>query len=205
MDITTLIADRTLLSHPFYRRWEDGLLIDGELASYAAQYRFFEAQLPDFLSALTSMVEGDAKTLVEANLADEVDGPTTHLELFDRFAAAVAAPAEEISPAMKALVAVYADAIASGDADFALGVLAGYEVQASEVADTKGAGLSEHYGVSGEGLEFWHIHAELEKDHAAWVLEAAEAAEADRVIAGAHASSAAWWAYLDEREALVAA
>ena len=61
----------------------------------------------------------------------------------------------------------------------ALGVLAGYEVQASEVADTKGAGLSEHYGVSGEGLEFWHIHAELEKDHAAWVLEAAEAAESE--------------------------
>ena len=59
MDITAHISDRLLLDHPFYRRWEDGKLESSELASYAAQYRFFEAQLPSFLEALAGQLDGD--------------------------------------------------------------------------------------------------------------------------------------------------
>ncbi len=206
MDSTTLIGTYRLLDHPFYRRWEEGTLVDGELAQYAAQYRFFEAQLPTYLSALLEITETPAQTrLVHSNLADEVSGPSTHLELFDRFAAAVHAPeGVEMSPAMAALVATYATALSTGDVAYCLGVLAGYEVQAAEVADTKGEGLATHYGVTGEGLDFWSLHAQLEADHAAWTLEAAEGLDAERVIAGSQASASAWWAYLDEREALVA-
>src|ERR1700722_11629215 len=32
------LAGRQLLAHPFYRRWEAGTLVDGELAAYAEQY-----------------------------------------------------------------------------------------------------------------------------------------------------------------------
>ena len=204
MDITAHISDRLLLDHPFYRRWEDGKLESSELASYAAQYRFFEAQLPSFLEALAGQLDGEAKALVEANLADEVGGPATHLELFEAFAAATNAPVEGISPAMSALVSLYAEAVASGDAARALGVLAGYEVQAADVADTKGAGLAKHYGVTGAGLEFWNLHATLEEDHAAWTTEAAASVDADAFLTGARQSAEAWWSYLDEREALAA-
>ena len=206
MDTTELIAPFRLLEHPFYRRWEEGALVEGELANYASQYRFFEAQLPSFLEALSAQLDGEAAALVVANLADEVAGPATHLELFDRFAASVEAPSDvEISPAMKALVDVYADALAAGDTTFALGVLAGYEVQAAEVADTKGTGLATHYGVDEKGREFWALHAALEADHADWTLTAASGLDATRFAEGAQASAAAWWGYLDEREALVAA
>ena len=41
-----LLRHRRLLAHPFYRRWEAGTLRPGELASYAGQYRHFEATLP---------------------------------------------------------------------------------------------------------------------------------------------------------------
>ena len=206
MDTTQLIAPFRLLDHPFYRRWEEGTLVEGELANYAAQYRFFEAQLPGFLAELAGQLDGEAASLVNANLADEVGGPATHLELFDRFAHSVQAPqGVEISDAMKALVDVYAEALSSGDAAFSLGVLAGYEVQAAEVADTKGAGLAAHYGVDETGREFWELHAGLEAAHADWTMTAAADMDAARFAQGAQASAAAWWGYLDEREALVAA
>jgi len=205
MDTTTLIAPFRLLDHPFYRRWEAGTLAEGELASYAAQYRFFEAQLPGFLTELEAQLHGAAATLVAANLADEIDGPQTHLELFDDFAAAVDAPTlSEPSPAMATLVATYADALAA-DTGYALGVLAGYEVQAAEVADTKGAGLAEHYGVDADGRAFWALHAELEQSHADWTLAAATWVDEARFAEGAAASAAAWWGFLDEREALAEA
>ena len=206
MDTHTLLNGHRLLNHPFYRRWEEGCLQDGELSSYAAQYRYFEAQLPSFLEGLEGLVENDeAKALVAANLADEVGGEVTHLELFENFATAVDATTEEISPAMAALIETYRAAVAEGDAAYALGVLAGYEVQASEVAMTKGAGLRAHYGVTGAGLSFWDVHGTAEADHAAWTLEASTTVDSDRFVQGANASAAAWWSFLNERDALVAA
>ena len=53
VDVEAVIAsgDRQLApaGHPFYQRWLDGSLQAGELTAYAAQYRYFEAQLPGFL------------------------------------------------------------------------------------------------------------------------------------------------------------
>jgi pyrroloquinoline quinone (PQQ) biosynthesis protein C len=203
--VAALIDPFRLLEHPFYRRWESGALEEGELAAYAAQYRHFEAQLPSFLEGLGALVEGEAADLVAANLADERGGPKTHLELFDGFCAAVDAPVAEPTAAMATLIATYNDALSSGDAAYALGVLAGYEIQAAEVADTKGAGLAEHYGVDEKGRTFWLLHAALEADHADWTLRAAEGLDEARFAEGAQASATAWWGFLDEREALVAA
>ena len=45
--LVEVLRDRRLLAHPFYRRWEAGTLERAELAAYAAQYRHFEAALPD--------------------------------------------------------------------------------------------------------------------------------------------------------------
>jgi pyrroloquinoline-quinone synthase len=205
MDLTTAVAPYRLLDHPFYRRWEAGALAEGELAAYAGQYRHFEVALPGFLADLVGVLDGEAAELVVANLADEVAGPETHLELFDVFIRSVGATDDAaISPAMAALVGVYTEAVRAGDAPRSLGVLAGYEIQAAEVAQTKVAGLVDHYGVDAEGSRFWHLHAELEASHAAWTLDAARGLDTDAVAAGARDSAAAWWAFLDEREALAA-
>ena len=106
---------------------------------------------------------------------------------------------------MANLVGVYGAAVASGDSARALGVLAGYEVQAAEVADTKGAGLAAHYGVTGSGLDFWALHATIEQDHAAWTNEAASFVDQEAFVSGVRQSAEAWWSFLDEREALAAA
>ncbi len=66
------IVGRHLLTHPFYRRWEAGELTPGELAAYAEQYRHIERELPVTLQAIACQLpEGEARRLVEANLADE--------------------------------------------------------------------------------------------------------------------------------------
>ena len=206
MDTANLISPYRLLEHPFYKRWEAGALREDELARYAEQYRHFEAQLPSFLEGLSGLLEGEAAQMVEANLADEVAGERTHLALFDNFAHGVGAEADvAATPAMAALTQIYRDALRRGDAAFGLGVLLGYETQAAEVATSKGEALKASYGVEAAARAFWDTHAELEAEHASWSLRAAEGLDETAVREGAQASAAAWWAFLDEREALVAA
>jgi pyrroloquinoline quinone (PQQ) biosynthesis protein C len=139
--IESAIGARRLLAHPFYQRWQAGTLEAGELAAYATQYRYFEAQLPAYLATvLEAMPPGSARDLVAANLTDETSVPAPHLELFDSFAAAVDAPRAEPAPATEALVACYSR-WAEAPAASAIGALAAYEVQAAQVAASKAAGL----------------------------------------------------------------
>ncbi|MFZ0172773.1 MAG: iron-containing redox enzyme family protein [Acidimicrobiales bacterium] len=204
--ISSAIGSRRLLSHPFYQRWLDGSLQAGELTAYAAQYRYFEAQLPGFLAkVLEELPPGPAHDLVEANLTDELSVPAPHLALFDAFSAAVGAEAELPTPATQALVSCYAR-WADAPSAAAVGALAAYEVQAAEVAASKAAGLRDRYGLDAAATEFWDVHATADLDHAKWVVEAlvdlvGEAEGAVAMAAAADDAARAWWAFLDEREA----
>ncbi len=196
------LADKRLLAHPFYRRWEAGELRDGELAAYGAQYAHLERQLPTTLSAIVELLEpGAVRELVQANLDDELHRPCAHVELLTSFLEAVGAKSTPSSEATAALVGLYSDAPGHGAA-FALGVVAAYELQAAEVARSKARGLRSFYGLDEAGTSFWDVHAELEDDHAAWTLGAAGDLDASEVLRGVAASRDAWWAFLDEREAL---
>jgi pyrroloquinoline quinone (PQQ) biosynthesis protein C len=196
------LADKQLLAHPFYRRWEEGALHDGELAAYGAQYAHLERQLPLTLSDIVDASEpGPVRDLVQANLDDELHRPCAHVELLDSFLAAVGSSPTAPTPATEALVELYRTAPSRG-VDFALGVVSAYEVQAAAVARSKADGLRAFYGLTDDGTAFWDVHASIEDDHAAWTLEAAGALDPDVVLRGAAASRDAWWAFLDEREAL---
>lgn len=203
--IASAIGGRRLLSHPFYQRWLEGSLQMSELAAYAAQYRYFEAQLPGFLAeVLEQLPPGQARELVAANLADERSVPAPHLELFETFGAAVGAVPEPPTPATQALVYCYARWAQSGGAA-AVGALAAYEVQAAEVAASKADGLRVRYGLEATATEFWDVHATADVDHAAWVVEAlaelAAAGDASDIAAAVDDAAGAWWSWLDEREA----
>ena len=128
-----ILRPRRLLAHPFYRRWEAGSLEPGELGSYAAQYRHFEAVLPEVLERIADALPvGRARQLVEANLADERAVPAPHLELFDAFAGAVGAPVTDTTPATAALVELYLS-VADTSPVAALAAVAAYEVQAPAI------------------------------------------------------------------------
>jgi len=204
-EVAGLLAEalegRRLLDHPFYRRWEAGGLADGELASYASQYRFFEEYLPVALDTVAKgLPEGGARRFVLSNLADELGPPVSHLELFSAFEHAVGARAEPAGPAVTELVSLYRDA-ATGEPAEALAVIAAYEIQASEIAATKSAGLRDHYRVSEAGREFWDVHASIEADHAQWTIDALRELGCPELVRDAARRSAdAWWRFLDERE-----
>ena len=101
---------------------------------------------------------------------------------------------------MTELISLYRDA-ASGEPAEALAVIAAYEIQASEIAATKEAGLRDHYGVNEAGRQFWDVHASIEADHAQWTVDALiEIGTPELVRDAARRSADAWWRFLDERE-----
>jgi pyrroloquinoline quinone (PQQ) biosynthesis protein C len=199
------IVGRHLLTHPFYRRWEAGTLTEGELAAYAEQYRHIERELPVTLAAIAgALPEGHARELVEANLADELGSPEPHVELFETFAlAAGAAPDAPATPSTAALLAVVGTKAANEPAA-APTMVAAYEVQAADIAGSKGDGLRRHYGFDEEGTRFWDVHRTQEVDHAGWSMEALTALDADLdvVQAAATVSADSWWLFLSERDEL---
>jgi pyrroloquinoline-quinone synthase len=199
------LSGRHLLTHPFYRRWEDGTLADGELAAYAEQYRLLEQALPDTLSAIAAgLPDGEARALVAANLADELGVPAPHAALFELFAhAAGAAPAVASTAATAALLDAVR-AASSTDPVTALAMVAAYEVQAADVAASKADGLRRHYDMDAAGTRFWDVHATQEATHADWSIDALATLDADPAVVrtAARAAADAWWSFLDEREAL---
>jgi pyrroloquinoline quinone (PQQ) biosynthesis protein C len=206
--IERALEGRRLLEHPFYRRWEAGALCEGELAAYAEQYRHVERALPSVLSAVAGgLADGEARDLVAANLADEESVPEPHVALFESFAGAVGARGEAApTPATAALVDLERSA-AAADPVAALAMVCAYEVQAAEIAATKSAGLSAHYGVGPAGTRFWDVHAEMESAHAGWSVRALAdlAPDPAGLLDAAVAGAGAWWAFLDEREAMAPA
>ena len=205
--VTRSIEDRLLLEHPFYRRWEAGTLESSELAAYAEQYRFVERALPLVLAGIEAgLDEGPARQLVSANLADELGRPVAHTELFESFADAVGArPQTPATGATEALVATQLAAARVGPRA-GLGVLAAYELQAADIAESKGVGLRARYGFDDRGSRFWDVHATMEAAHADWSIDALAAmvdtpAELAEVAEWATAGAEAWWAFLDDRQA----
>lgn len=198
------LRDRRLLEHPFYVRWQAGGVSLDELRAYAAQYRHFEVAFPGYLAEVAQRLEdAEARRLVEANLADEVDGPMTHVELFDAFAAAVEAD-RPVPPtaATRELLSTYGELVASGP-ETGLAALIAYEVQFPEVALAKAEGLRRDHGLGRAATAFWDVHAELDVDHATCGVEALARVASDHpaVAAAARRAAGAWWDFLDEREA----
>ena len=208
--VDELLADRLLLTHPFYLRWSQGRLAPEELTAYAEQYRHFEAALPAVLTGLLAdpALPGRARSLVAANLADETGtaggSVAPHLQLFDRFAAAVGARAD--APAAAATAALVATYRTAPSALEGLGVLVAYESQAAAVAASKAAGLGQ-YGVGDHDAAFWTEHATVDTEHRAWAIEALADLAGGSISAaapGLRRGADAWWAFLDEREAAAA-
>jgi len=199
--LESVLDDRQLLSHPFYRRWEAGDLSRVELRHYAEQYRYFEEMLPVFLEEVSQRLpEGSARNSVRANLNDETGTPS-HLELFDRFAHFYGATPAPASPAMSGLVGTYVELSVEGSVASLAGLWA-YESQGAAIADSKAQGLIDHYDANSDAATFWAVHGTVEDDHAAWTFEALASLDPDEreVAVATRRIGDAWWAFLDERE-----
>lgn len=195
-----------LLEHPFYVAWSEGRLTTEDLSFYSEQYFRQVQAFPSWLDTLAGRLpQGEARSIVEENLADEAGDD--HPGLWLTFAEALGVDADrvrasEVEPETSSCVESFRDAAESASIPFALGMLYGYESQTPAVAATKIEGLKTHYGIEGPGTEYFALHGELDVEHSAEMARAiadvcddeADLAEAE---AGARAGAAAIWRLLD--------
>lgn len=179
-DLTNVLdeatQDRRLLEHPFYRAWRAGTLTRDDLAFYSTQYWRQVEAFPGYLEDVAGRTQNEqARGIVAANLRDERDDD--HPGLWLDFASALGVEEEDVRASRperetNECVTTFANACASEDLPFALGMLYGYESQAPGVAETKVAGLREHYGIEGAAAKYFELHGKLDVEHARELAEA---------------------------------
>lgn len=203
--LDSMISERSLLKHPFYRAWTAGTLTIERLQNYAVEYYPHVAAFPRYLSAIHSRCADIAtrQELLE-NLIEEERGAENHPELWLRFAEAIGVPRERVveatpSPSSASLVRVFTELASIGHVASGLAALYTYESQIPTVATAKIDGLRRFYGVDDErGLAFFTVHEKADLWHArtgAELLARHCATDGDRelaVEAGDRALGALW-------------
>jgi pyrroloquinoline-quinone synthase len=212
-DIEREIAERHLLTHPFYRAWTGGTLPRPALLEYARQYYAFETRLPRFLTALHARSEDRAtRTALLSNAWDEEHGEHNHAELWLRFAEALGLSRSDVTEATpneatRALMDTYRDLAENAPVEAGVAALYAYESQLPAVADAKIAGLNEHYGFTAAdkqpGLKFFDVHRAIDVEHSTaerriveGALASSDDAHREEVVDGARRALGAWWGFL---------
>ena len=207
--IDALIAERHLLTHPFYTKWREGTLSREALQEYARQYYAFESTFPRLLSALhTRSDQPDVRQSLLDNLWDEEHGEVNHAELWLRFGEGIGAERTSVRTAernagTRALLDSYWSAVSNGPIAAGIAALYAYEGQVPEVATEKIRGLVEQYGVDDpRTLAFFTVHSTLDVEHSgaerSMISELAPTpADEEAVLASTRAALDAWWGFLD--------
>src|ERR1700724_1167236 len=152
--LDSMIAERSLLKHPFYQAWTAGTLSIERLQNYAVQYYPHAAAFPRYLSAIHSRCADIAtRQAILENLIEEERGAENHPELLLRFAAAIGGARERVLDASRsasniALVDEFAELAESGHVPSGLAALYAYESQIPAVATAKIDGLKRFYGIT---------------------------------------------------------
>jgi len=211
--IDALIAERHLLTHPFYTKWREGTLSREALQEYARQYYAFESTFPRLLSALHSRSDEPAvrQSLLD-NLWDEEHGEVNHAELWLRFGEGIGVQRSDVRSATpnagtSALLDTYWSAVS--DAPIAAGIAAlyAYEGQVPEVATEKINGLRDIYGVDDpRTLGFFTVHSTLDVEHSGAERDmiaslATSTADEEAALDATRAALDAWWGFLSAVDA----
>lgn len=199
------VAERAMLSHPFYQAWTEGRLPLGTLRDYARQYFHHVEAFPRAVSAVHSACpDRDGRRMLAENLAEEEGldaGKQDHASLWLMFAGGLgedeaAVRSQGLNPETQALIDTFRrlsrQSYAAG-----LGALYAYESQFPGVASAKIEGLIDRYGISDEEtLRFFRVHQSADVEHSA-VCRALldrlpEDERAEAIGAGEELASALW-------------
>jgi pyrroloquinoline-quinone synthase len=199
------VAERAMLSHPFYQAWTEGRLPLGTLRDYARQYFHHVEAFPRAVSAVHSACpDRDGRRMLAENLAEEEGldaGKQDHASLWLMFACGLgedeaAVRSQGLNPETQALIDTFRrlsrQSYAAG-----LGALYAYESQFPGVASAKIEGLIDRYGISDEEtLRFFRVHQSADVEHSA-VCRALldrlpEDERAEAIGAGEELASALW-------------
>lgn len=198
-----------VLEHPFYERWSTGELSADELSHYAGEYRHAVVALAQASTLLAAEADPEHRAGLERHAEEEA----AHVALWDEFARATRAAAStddahdgqsDPAPQTRACMAAWT---AGEDVLEHLAVLYAIEAGQPEIARTKLAGLTEHYGYTAEGpaVEYFTLHERLDVEHSRQAGELIQRlldgqsdadAVADRMVARAQAALRGNWELL---------
>ena len=201
--IDAAVAERAMLSHPFYQAWTAGELPLDTLRAYARQYFHHVEAFPRAVSAVHAQCpDRDGRRMLAENLAEEEglgEGKQDHATLWSMFAEGLGETADAVrqqplNAETQALIAAFRR-LSTRSYAAGLGALYAYESQFPAVAKAKIEGLVENYDVTDEAtLRFFRVHEQADVEHAAVCrrlldelppVEGAEAAAAGAELAGA--------------------
>ena len=211
--IDSKVAERAMLSHPFYRAWTEGRLPLDTLRAYARQYFQHVEAFPRAVSAVHSACnDRDGRRMLAENLAEEEGldaGKQDHASLWLMFACGLgeteaAVREQQINPETEALIDTFRKlsrrSYASG-----LGALYAYESQFPAVAAAKIEGLVERYGIDDEeALRFFRVHESADVEHSAVcraLLDRLPDDSREEAIAAGEELAGALWNFLSGVEA----
>jgi pyrroloquinoline-quinone synthase len=203
--IDSKVAERAMLSHPFYQAWTEGRLSLDTLRFYARQYFHHVEAFPRAVSAVHSACpDRDGRRMLAENLAEEEGieaGKQDHATLWLMFAGGLGEDEagvreQALNPETRDLIDTFRrlsrKSYASG-----LGALYAYESQFPGVASAKIEGLIDRYGISEEEtLRFFRVHEYADVEHSAVCRELLdrlpEAEQAEAIAAGEELAGALW-------------
>ena len=203
--IDSKVAERAMLSHPFYHAWTEGRLPLDTLRAYSRQYFHHVDAFPRAVSAVHSACpDRDGRRMLAENLAEEEGieaGKQDHASLWLMFACClgedeVAVRSQKLNAETLGLIETFRKlsrrSYASG-----LGALYAYESQFPAVASAKIEGLIERYAVKDEEtLRFFRVHESADVEHSRVCRELLdrlpESERAEAVAAGEELAGALW-------------
>ena len=211
--IDTKVAERAMLSHPFYQAWTEGRLPIDTLRDYARQYFHHVEAFPRAVSAVHSACpDREGRRMLADNLAEEEGveaGKQDHATLWMMFACGLgeseqAVKAQGLNPETQALIDTFRklsrQSYAAG-----LGALYAYESQFPGVASAKIEGLIHRYGIADEAtLRFFRVHEGADVEHSKVcraLLDRLGADEQAEAVAAGEELAGALWNFLSGVEA----
>ena len=206
--IDSKVAERAMLSHPFYQAWTEGRLPIDTLRAYARQYFHHVEAFPRAVSAVHSACpDRDGRRMLAENLAEEEGlevGKQDHATLWMMFACGLgetdaAVRDQQLNPETQVLIDTFRklsrQSYAAG-----LGALYAYESQFPGVASAKIDGLIERYGIEDEAtLRFFRVHEGADVEHSRVcreLLDRLPEAEREEAVAAGEELAGALWNFL---------
>lgn len=165
--IDEMVAERSLLKHPFYQAWSDGKLTREALAGYSREYFQLVREVPSFMDSVMERAPDSAMPELAANRQEEAD----HVRPWISFAAGLGVAEGDLAsyrglPKTREAVS----ALGSLMDTFEGGACAMYafEKEIPQISQTKLDGLAEFYGISdAASTEYFVLHTEADIRHAA--------------------------------------
>ncbi|XQQ05068.1 MAG: CADD family putative folate metabolism protein [Leptolyngbya sp. IPPAS B-1204] len=207
--LDAIVAQKHLLTHPFYVAWTEGKLSRDHLKQYAKQYFHHVLAFPTYISAVHyNTPHLSVRQELLENLVGEEQGEKNHPALWRNFAVALGADAEELETAEKLatttnLIDTFRRLCLQSPFYAGLAALHVYESQIPEVASVKIDGLKQFYGMNNPAdYEFFSVHQVADIYHAestaklieAYAITLEQQAEVKQV---AETAATALWQFLD--------